>query len=127
LQRLLDAEQRIISPRDASYPNVRPFDRRARGFVGRQITKALAARRVEVRAVSSASADPSIPARAWYRVNLIDKPATEALVNDVRPTHLDQAAWDTTVVKAFRAAAGRWLVARQAHVTNLTEGGLALF
>src|SRR5260370_32730258 len=101
----------------------------ARGFVGRQIAKALAARGLEVHAVSSTGTDPSIPAHAWHRVNLMDKPATEAMVSGVRPTHLVHAAWDTThgafwtsdanyawvsaslgLVGAFHAAGGQRLV-----------------
>jgi nucleoside-diphosphate-sugar epimerase len=101
----------------------------ARGFVGRQIAKALAARGMEIHAVSSAGADPSIPAHAWHRLNLMDRVATEALVGDVRPTHLVHAAWDTQhgafwtsdanfawvsaslgLVEAFRAAGGQRLV-----------------
>jgi len=101
----------------------------ARGFVGRQIAKALAARGLEVHAVSSTGTDPSIPAHAWHRVNLMDKPATEAMVSGVRPTHLVHAAWDTThgafwtsdanyawvsaslgLVEAFHAAGGQRLV-----------------
>jgi nucleoside-diphosphate-sugar epimerase len=101
----------------------------ARGFVGRQIAKALAARGMEVHAISSAGTDPSIPAHAWHRANLMDKQATEALLNDVRPTHLVHAAWDTThgvfwtsdanyawvsaslsLVEAFQAAGGQRLV-----------------
>jgi nucleoside-diphosphate-sugar epimerase len=101
----------------------------ARGFVGRQIAKALAARGMEVHAVSSAGADPSIPAHAWHRANLMDKLATDALLNDVKPSHLVHAAWDTThgafwtsdanyawvsaslsLVEAFQAAGGQRLV-----------------
>jgi nucleoside-diphosphate-sugar epimerase len=101
----------------------------ARGFVGRQIAKGLAARGMEVHAVSSVGADPSIPAEAWYRVNLMDKLATQALVDDVRPTHLVHAAWDAThgafwtsdanyawlsaslsLVEAFQLAGGQRLV-----------------
>jgi nucleoside-diphosphate-sugar epimerase len=101
----------------------------ARGFVGRQIAKALTARGMEIHAVSSNEGDPSIPVHAWHRLNLMDKPATEALLNDVRPPHLIHAAWDTThgafwtsdanyawvsaslgLVEAFRAAGGERLV-----------------
>jgi nucleoside-diphosphate-sugar epimerase len=101
----------------------------ARGFVGRQIAKALAARGMEIHAVSSAGADPSIPAHAWHRANLMDKPATEALMGEVRPTHMVHAAWDTThgafwtsdanyawvsaslsLLEAFRMAGGQRLV-----------------
>jgi nucleoside-diphosphate-sugar epimerase len=79
--------------------------------------------------VSSAGTDPLIPVHAWHRLNLMDKPATEALLNDVRPTHLVHAAWDTThgafwtsdanyawvsaslgLVEAFRAAGGQRLI-----------------
>jgi nucleoside-diphosphate-sugar epimerase len=38
-----------------------------RGFVGRQIAKALAAHGMEIHAVLSAGVDPSVPAHAWHR------------------------------------------------------------
>jgi nucleoside-diphosphate-sugar epimerase len=101
----------------------------ARGFVGRQIAKALALRGMEIHAVSSTGPDRSIPTHAWHRVNLMDRLATEALVDDVRPSHLVHAAWDTThgaywtsdanyawvsaslgLVEAFRMAGGQRLV-----------------
>ena len=101
----------------------------ARGFVGRQIAEAFAALGIEIHAVSSAGSDPSIPADSWHRVNLMDQLATEALLHDVKPTHLVHAAWDTThgafwtsdanyawvsaslgLIEAFRAAGGQRLV-----------------
>src|SRR3984893_5189142 len=101
----------------------------ARGFVGRQIAKALAARGMEVHAVSSAGSDPSIPAHVWHRVNLLDKTSTTTLVGEVKPSHLVHAAWDTThgafwtsdanyawvsaslgLVEAFRVSGGQRLV-----------------
>lgn len=101
----------------------------ASGFVGRQIAQALSAQGLEVHAISSASSDPSIPAHAWHRLDLMDKAATRVLLRDISPTHLVHAAWDTThgafwtsdsnfawvaaslgLVEAFHEAGGRRLV-----------------
>ena len=101
----------------------------ARGFVGRQIANALAKLDFEIHAVSSTGGDPSIPAHRWHKVNLMDSGATEALLSDVKPSHLVHAAWDTThgaywtsdanyawvsaslgLLEAFQAAGGRRLV-----------------
>jgi nucleoside-diphosphate-sugar epimerase len=101
----------------------------ARGFVGRQIANALAKLDFEIHAVSSTGSDPSIPAHRWHQANLMDSGATEALLSDVKPSHLVHAAWDTThgaywtsdanyawvsaslgLLEAFQAAGGRRLV-----------------
>lgn len=101
----------------------------ARGFVGRQIAKALVSRGMEVHAVSSSGGEPMIPVHTWHRVDLMDKPATETLVHELKATHLVHAAWDTThgafwtsdanyawvsaslvLVEAFRRAGGQRLV-----------------
>jgi nucleoside-diphosphate-sugar epimerase len=101
----------------------------ARGFVGRQIANALAKLDFEIHAVSSTGSDPSIPAHGWHQVNLMDSGATDALLRDVKPSHLVHAAWDTThgaywtsdanyawvsaslgLLEAFQAAGGRRLV-----------------
>jgi nucleoside-diphosphate-sugar epimerase len=101
----------------------------ARGFVGRQIARALAKLDFEIHAITSTGADPSIPAHAWHQVNLMDKLATEAVLRHVKPHHLIHAAWDTThgsywtsdanyawilaslgLVQAFQAVGGQRLV-----------------
>jgi nucleoside-diphosphate-sugar epimerase len=68
----------------------------ARGFVGRQIAAALAAQGAAVHAVSSTVFDPSIPVEAWHKADLMDPVAVDALMAQVRPSHLVHAAWDTT-------------------------------
>ena len=68
----------------------------ARGFVGRQVVRALAERGVEVHGLTTSGTAAAVPVTAWHRIDLMDQPAVRDLFFELRPSHLVHAAWETT-------------------------------
>lgn len=67
----------------------------ASGFVGRAVLPQLAASGYEIHVVTRAdAATPAATARS-HRLDLLDGPATEAVIDAVRPSHLLHLAWYT--------------------------------
>jgi nucleoside-diphosphate-sugar epimerase len=96
----------------------------ASGFIGRQALEPLAARGYEVHAVGRTSAQGN--AAEWHVCDLLDPAALDAVVAEVRPTHLLHLAWyaeharfwdapenvdwvaaSARLLRAFAAAGGR--------------------
>lgn len=81
----------------------------ARGFIGRRCLPLLAARGYEVHATSSSTA-PRDP--AWHRCDLLDTDQCDALLREVRPTHLLHLAWITQPGVFWQSPANAdWLAA----------------
>lgn len=66
------------------------------GFVGRAVLPELAESGYEVHVVAHAKAAPELLGARAHRLDLMDGPATEALIGTVRPSHLLHLAWYTT-------------------------------
>ncbi|MFN8637599.1 MAG: NAD(P)-dependent oxidoreductase [Chloroflexota bacterium] len=100
----------------------------ATGFVGRACLPQLARRGFEIHAVSRRVRRGELG--SWRQLDLLDRAATEALVAEIRPTHLVHLAWGTSegrhwdsrenvtwlaasqhLIEAFGSAGGRRLVA----------------
>ena len=64
----------------------------ATGFVGRHALPALAGGDAEVHAVAR-STGPAAAGVTWHEADILDRAATRALVDRVRPTHLLHTAW----------------------------------
>ena len=66
----------------------------ASGFIGRGTLAPLLQRGLEVHAVTSRSSPPDAqPGIRWHTADLLDSHAAEAMVEQVRPTHLLHLAW----------------------------------
>lgn len=74
----------------------------ARGFVGQHCVPELLRAGYEVHAVSSVSV-PSSENIAWHRCDLLDAEQTDALLKQVRPSHLLHTAWYVTPGKFWSA------------------------
>jgi nucleoside-diphosphate-sugar epimerase len=114
----------------------------ASGFVGRAVLPHLEASGYEVHVVTHRNAAQGMPGVRAHRLDLLDGPATEALVGAVRPSHLLHLAWYTTperylssdrnlawveaslrLVRSFAAAGGeRAVVAGTCAEYDLTDG-----
>ncbi len=65
----------------------------AGGFVGRPCLELLTQRGWEVHAVTSRQAPANLDGVRWRQADLLDASAVQALVRDVRPSHLLHLAW----------------------------------
>jgi nucleoside-diphosphate-sugar epimerase len=84
----------------------------AGGFVGRRCVSELLARGYEVHAVGRRGAPPNEDSLRllWHTADLLDGQAVEALVAEVRPTHLLHLAWYTEHGKFWTAVENlRWV------------------
>jgi nucleoside-diphosphate-sugar epimerase len=98
----------------------------ASGFVGRHCLAALAHSDCELHALARSAPVPEAGRAVWHHLDLADRAATQALLAEVRPTHLLHAAWFVTpgqfwtspenvdwvarsalLVRDFQAAGGR--------------------
>ncbi len=93
----------------------------ARGFIGRRCLPLLAARGYEVHAVSASAAPRDA---AWHRCDLLDPAQCDALLREVRPTHLLHLAWITQPGVFWHSPANAdWLAAGIHLVRRFYEGG----
>ena len=93
----------------------------ATGFVGRWTLPCLVDRGFEVHAVSRRADPPPRDGVTWRRLDLLDG-AIEALVRQVRPTHLLHFAWETTPLEYWVSLDNlRWGLARIARVLQEHE------
>jgi nucleoside-diphosphate-sugar epimerase len=89
----------------------------ARGFVGAHCLPLLAARGLQVIAVSSAPVQ-SAPGVTWRTCNLLDPAACAALIERERPTHLLHLAWITTPGVFWSSPANLEWLAAGAHLVE---------
>src|SRR5688572_10113142 len=84
----------------------------ANGFIGRACLHALARRGAELH-LASRNRPADVPAGAKaHEVDLFDPARTEALLAEVRPTHLLHVAWVTTPGEYWTSPLNlRWLAA----------------
>src|SRR5271165_2935057 len=99
----------------------------AGGFIGRSALGALALRDYEVHGVVSPTGEIlPLPAERAHRADLLDARSIDALLDDVRPTHLMHFAWIAEPGVYWNSADNyRWLAASQ-HLLHgfRNRGGL---
>lgn len=95
----------------------------AGGFIGRACLAPLAERGYEIHGVTR-SAVVSSPETRWHSVDLLDTEAVDALVAEVRPTHLLHLAWVTEPGRYQRSAENfRWVRASLALLEGFARNG----
>lgn len=96
------------------------------GLVGRHCLSPLLVQGYEVHAVASRKTAPpaTLPAVHWYKVDLLDKEQTSALLAEVRPTHLLHCAWYAVPGKYWTARENLpWVEASQHLLRAFAEQG----
>jgi len=84
----------------------------ASGFIGRQCVSLLAAKGLEVHAVSSRSPVQIVPDIRWHRVDLLDSRQAKAIVAKIKPDSLLHFAWYTAPGKYWTCPENlRWVEA----------------
>ncbi len=86
----------------------------AAGFIGRHTLPLLCSRGYEVHAISTQerSTDEEEYNVNWHKLNLLDQPAAERLLAEIKPTHLLHLAWCTTPGEYWSSVENyRWLMA----------------
>jgi nucleoside-diphosphate-sugar epimerase len=96
----------------------------AGGFIGRHALAPLTARSFEVHAISRQACDSEAEGVVWHQADLMDAAETDALVGQIRPSHLLHLAWYTEHGKYWEAAenvdwvAATLRLARSFHATG---------
>lgn len=97
----------------------------AGGFIGRHTLAPLTARGFEVHAISRHARDNKAADVVWHEADLLDAAETNALVREIRPSHLLHFAWYTEHGKYWEAAENvDWVAAtlRLAHSFHAAGG-----
>jgi nucleoside-diphosphate-sugar epimerase len=97
----------------------------AGGFIGRHALAPLTARGFQVHAISRHARDSKAENVVWHEADLLDAAKTDALVREIRPSHLLHLAWCTEHGKYWEAAENLdWVAAtlRLAHSFHAAGG-----
>jgi nucleoside-diphosphate-sugar epimerase len=97
----------------------------AGGFIGRHALAPLTARGFQVHAISRHARDNKAEDVVWHEADLLDAAKTDALVREIRPSHLLHLAWYTEHGKYWEAAENLdWVAAtlRLAHSFHAAGG-----
>lgn len=96
----------------------------ASGFIGRHALAPLVARGFEVHAISSRSAPGGSDGVVWHRADLLAPGGAQALLAEVRPTHLLHLAWYVVPGKLITAPENfAWVTASLDLLRGFAEQG----
>lgn len=96
----------------------------ARGFIGSHTLRPLVEAGFDVHALSRNPPHRAAPSVTWHRGDLLSPAFREAVVDDVRPTHLLHLAWETTPGTYWSSPANRqWVAASIALGRAFLESG----
>ncbi len=96
----------------------------ASGFIGRQCVSLLAAKGLEVHAVSSRSPVQIVPDIRWHRVDLLDSRQAKAIVAKIKPDSLLHFAWYTVPGKYWTCPENlRWVEASLSLLREFHRAG----